>query len=208
MATCRLAARDLPLEDSWDVLVAGGGPSGCTAAAAAARAGARTLLVEATGMLGGMGTAGLVPAWCPFTDNEKIIYGGLAERVFRDCKKGIAHLPEKTIHGWLPLDPERLKRIYDGLVTGSGAEVRFHTQVAAVDLQGPGQAPALIMANKAGLTALRARVYVDCTGDADLAAWAGARYEQGDSHGETQPASLCFVLSNVDTYHYIHGPNL
>ena len=56
----------VPVTGQWDVVVAGGGPAGCAAAAAAAREGARTLLVEATGCLGGMGTSGLVPAWMPW----------------------------------------------------------------------------------------------------------------------------------------------
>ena len=77
-----IPAQTVPMDDSWDVIVAGGGPSGCAAAIAAAREGARTLLVEATGALGGSGTTALVPAWCPFSDKEKIIYRGLAEEVF------------------------------------------------------------------------------------------------------------------------------
>lgn len=71
----------------WDVIVVGGGPSGCAAATAAAREGAKVLLIESTGMLGGMGTSGLLNAWCPFTDKEKIIYRGIAERVFLEAKK-------------------------------------------------------------------------------------------------------------------------
>jgi glycine/D-amino acid oxidase-like deaminating enzyme len=66
----------LPLDERFDAIVAGGGPAGCTAAAAAARAGAKTLLLEASGVLGGMGTSGLVPAWCPFSDKDRIVYGG------------------------------------------------------------------------------------------------------------------------------------
>ena len=65
-----LRSRSIPLNTDYDVIVVGGGPSGCTAAAAAARTGAKTLLLEATGSLGGMGTSGLVPAWCPFSDRK------------------------------------------------------------------------------------------------------------------------------------------
>ena len=192
-------ARNIPLDDSWDVIVVGGGPAGCAAGAAAAREGARTLLIEATGCLGGMGTAGLVPAWCPFTDGEKIIYGGIAERVFTECKEAMPHV-RGQIHGWLPLDPERLKRIYDDLVIGAGAEVLFNTSLCAVDTDDAGNVTSIVVANKAGLSAYRARAYVDGTGDGDLCAWAGAEYETGDDKGEVMPATLCFILSNVNSY--------
>ena len=63
----------IKVDDRWNVIVVGGGPAGCTAAISAAREGAKTLLIEAMGQLGGMGTSGMVPAWCPFSDGEKII---------------------------------------------------------------------------------------------------------------------------------------
>ena len=81
-----LKSRSIPLDASYDVIVVGGGPAGCTAAASAAREGAKTLLIEATGSLGGMGTSGLVPAWCPFSDKEKVIYCGMAQTVFERSK--------------------------------------------------------------------------------------------------------------------------
>jgi len=67
-----------------------------------------------------------------------------------------------------------------------------------------GGADTLLCAGKAGLAAYRAPVYVDCTGDGDLAAWAGALFEQGDTDGELQPATHCLVLANVDVYAYEH----
>lgn len=70
----------------WDVVVVGGGPGGCAAAVAAARAGAKTLLLEGTGAAGGMGTGGLVPAWCPFSDGEKIIYRRDRRNRFQACE--------------------------------------------------------------------------------------------------------------------------
>lgn len=198
MQTYSLAARQLPLDDSWDVIVAGGGPAGCTAAAAAAREGARTLLIEGTGALGGAGTSALVPAWCPFSDKEKIVYRGLAERVFEASKSGVAHLGAKDVD-WVPIDPERLKCVYDDLVTGAGATVLFHTFLASVETDADGVS-SLLVANKNGLSALRAKVYVDCTGDADICGWGGAEFHKGDDSGEMMPATHCFVLTNVDEY--------
>lgn len=200
MSTWKLE-REIPLDDSWDVIVAGGGPAGVTAAVGAAREGARTLLIEQTGALGGMGTSGLVPAWCPFTDKERIIYSGLAERVLRETMAGMPHLP-KDRYDWVPIDPEHLKGVYDGLVTEAGAEILFHTFAAGVDVDDDGDIRAVIAASKAGLTALQAKVYIDCTGDADLAAWAGAEFHKGDETGDLQPATHCFVLTNVDMYAY------
>jgi len=205
MSPYTFSPRSIPCEDQWDVIVAGGGPAGCTAAMAAAREGARTLLLEATGSLGGMGTSGLIPAWCPMTDGQQIIYRGLAEQVYRAARAGVPHVPADQ-HDWVPINPEQLKRVYDEQVTAAGVTVRFLTAVAAVDLEGPGQVAALIVANKAGLTALRAKVCVDATGDGDVCAWAGAEFSQGaPGTGELQPATHCFILSNVDDYGLRHG---
>ena len=72
----------------------------CAAAIGPARQGAKTLLVEATGVLGGMGTSGLVPAWCPLTDGVRFIYGDLATGVFERCKAGMRHLPaDRMVQG-------------------------------------------------------------------------------------------------------------
>lgn len=202
-----LKARTIPCDDSWDVLVAGGGPAGCAAAAAAAREGARTLLVEATGSLGGMGTSGLVPAWCPFTDKERIIYGGLAERVLKTCMAGMPHVP-KTQFDWTPIDAELLKRVYDDLMVEHKVTVHFNTFMAGVERDAAGGVDAVIVAGKSGLRALKAKVFVDATGDADLAAWAGAPWEKGDETGTLQPATHCFTLTNVDLYAYLHGKRL
>lgn len=202
-----LSARNLPLDDSWDVIVVGGGPSGCTAAVAAAREGARTLLIETTASFGGSGTIALVPAWCPFSDKQKIIYRGLAEKIFNAAKKGMAHVGENDLD-WVPIDPERLKRVYDDIVTSAGVAVKFQTFLAGVETDGAGRVTSLLIASKHGLSALRAKVYVDCSGDADLAAWAGAEFHKGDSMGQLQPGTLCFILSNVNEHAYLNGPDL
>jgi len=195
--------RELPLDDSYDVIVAGGGPAGCTAAASAAREGAKTLLLEATCSLGGMGTSGLVPAWCPFSDKEKIIYRGMAERILNASKAASPHVQPDALD-WVPLDPESLKRIYDDLLTEYGVTVLFGTTLCDVDAS-DGVVNALIVGNKSGLTAYSAKIYVDATGDADLTVWAGGGYEFLED-GEPMPSTHCFILANVDMYAYLYGP--
>ncbi len=211
MKTYTLPARQIPLSEPWDVIVVGGGPTGCTAAASAAREGAKTLLIEVSGMLGGSGTSALVPAWCPFSDKEKVIYRGLAERILTECKAGLPHVPADRVD-WVAIDPEALKRIYDRLVTSSGATVLFNTFLSAVETDGAGSVTKIIVSNKSGLAALEAKVFIDCTGDGDLSAWAGAEYHQGDETGDLMPATHCFILTNVDehafNYHYKGGPAL
>ena len=126
--------------------------------------------------VGGMGTAGLVPWFCGYHDGEKVIARGLAEHVRAGLRAGMPHLRELLERDDLyspSIDPELLKRIYDDMVINSGAEVLFHSSLCAVELSGDGTPDALLIASKAGLTACRAKVYVDCTGDGDLAAFDG-----------------------------------
>ena len=203
MTSYTLRSREIPLCDDYEVIVVGGGPAGCAAAIASARRGAKTLLVEATGCLGGMGTQGLVPAWCPFSDQEKIVYRGIAEEIFL-ASRAVLPNAEKAGLDWVPINPEQLKRIYDEKVCGSGASVLFHTTLSAVEAEN-GEVQALIFSNKRGLSAYRAKVYIDCTGDGDLSAWAGAEVlalEEGEGY---QMATHCFEVSNVDADAYKSG---
>lgn len=203
MNTYTLPSLSIPLEDGFDVLVAGGGPAGCAAAAAAARAGARTILLERGGALGGMGTLGLVPAWCPGSDGVRTVYGGLAREVRR---RATAALPfvDPDDQGWTPIDAEALKRVYDDLLEEAGAEVRFETLLADVRRGADGRVDAVVAADKTGLRAFRAKAYVDATGDADLASRAGAETVTGDGRGGVQASTLCFHLDNVDTCAFEH----
>lgn len=188
-----LRQRQIDLNDENDVIVVGGGPAGCAAAAAAAREGAKTLLIERAGALGGMGTLGLVPWFCGYDDGKDIIARGLAEEV-------------RLALGGTAIDPELLKRIYDELVTRSGAKILFLGQLCSVELSEEGEIDALLVSSKAGLSAYRANVYVDCTGDGDLAAMAGAPFEKGDENGNLQPATHCFTLTNVEPYDCWYNP--
>lgn len=125
-----LPAEEIAVSYEVDVLVAGGGPAGVAAAIAAARSGARTLLIEQRGFLGGMGTVALVPAFCPYSDGEKAVVRGigleLLERMKAGCEPEFRERFGNELD-WVPIDPEVLKRVYDEAVAESGAEVLLHT---------------------------------------------------------------------------------
>lgn len=199
--------REIPVSDNYDVIVVGGGPSGCAAAISSAREGAKTLLIEASGMLGGMATNGLVCSWTPYSDGERIIYGGISKKVFTKTKEEMPHIRENATD-WVAIDYEALKLIYDEMVTQSGAEILFHTVMSSVEMKDSRNVDAIIVSNKSGLSAYKAKVYIDCTGDADLCAWAGAEFEQGDDTGDTQPATHCFMITNIDEHGYSSGNDL
>lgn len=203
----RLKNSKIAVDDRWDVIVVGGGPAGCTAAISAAREGSKTLLIEAMGQLGGMGTTGMIPAWCPFSDGEKIIYRGLAEKIFNASKAGVPHARRQK-WDWVNIDPEHLMVVYDQMVAQSGAQVLFFSRVAAVEMASDDTVDAIIVANKSGLVAFKAKVFIDATGDGDLAAWAGASFKRGDDEGKVQSSTLCFSFANVDSYQYLNGPTL
>lgn len=191
----RLKNTKIAVDDRWDVIVIGGGPAGCTAAISAAREGAKTLLIEAMGQLGGMGTAGMVPAWCPFSDGEKIIYRGLAEKIFEASRKGVPHERKQKLN-WVNINPEYLMQVYDRMVAESGAKVLFFSRVAAVEMSADDTVDAIIVANKSGLVAFKAKVFIDATGDGDVATWAGASFKKGGEDGILQSSTLCFSFAN------------
>lgn len=200
--------RSVSLDDSYDVIVAGGGPAGVAAAYSAAREGAKVLLLEATGALGGMSTMGMVPAWCPYSDGERIVYGGIAERMLMAGKDETRFVDPKMVN-WVPINPETMKHLYDDLMVTGKVDVLFGTTVSAVD-QEPGKVGTVIVTNKSGLTAYRAKIWVDCTGDGDLAAYAGAKFELGADNDptEVQMATHCFEIGGVNDEVYVNGIRL
>ena len=206
MKNFTLTQREIPLNDEYDVIVAGGGPAGCAAAIAAAREGAKTLLIEAQGSLGGMSTMGMVPTWCPFSDREKMVYRGIAEEIFVTLKKAMPYI-DQNLMDWVGIDPEKLKRIYDDKVTEAGADVLFNTFISCAESE-DGTVNAIIVSNKAGLSAYSAKVFIDCTGDGDVAVSAGAEYIMGDGKGNVQASTHCFELGGVNETAYINGPNM
>lgn len=200
--TLRLPAEELVISREVDVLVAGGGPAGVAAAISAARSGARTLLIEQRGFLGGMGTVALVPAFCPYSDGEKAIIRGigleLLERMKLQCEPAFQERFGAELD-WVPIDPEVLKRVYDEAVTESGAEVLLHTIASQTVMdEGGRRVEGIVVVNKSGRSVIKAKTVIDTTGDADLAALAGAPFHKGGEAGELQAATMCYLLAHVD----------
>ena len=185
--------RELNVMYEPDVLVVGGGPAGIAAALAAARQGAAVRLVEAHSCLGGMGTAGMVPAFMQFTDGVNFLADGVGREVLGALRAAGGSVPPDG----MGIRVEVLKRVYDNLLTSAGIPFTFHTQVVDVSAHN-GHIHEVICAGKSGLFAIRAKVFVDCTGDGDIASLAGARYEKGDRHGNLMPGTLCSLWTGID----------
>lgn len=174
-----------------DVFVAGGGPSGVAAAVAAARCGKKVFLAEATGCFGGLGTSGLVPAFAPFDDGENILASGIGYEIRQNLTRCT------PLRNWTTLDIEELKREYDKIVTQAGVEFSFFTTVYDV-LSSKGRIEAVILGSKSGLFAVKAKIYIDCTGDGDLCVFGGAKYEMGDESGAVMPQTLCSIWTDIE----------
>lgn len=192
-------ARDVPVAEEVDVLVLGGGPAGMHAAIAAARQGAKTVLVERYGFMGGSATNGLVGPILGLYHygTGRVILGGTPrEMLERMAALGGALLDEPGFY--VPFDPEVLKHVADQMAIEAGVRLYLHTFACGVIMDGP-RIAAVVTESKSGRQAIVAKVVVDCTGDGDIAAQAGAPYEVGrPQDGALQPMTLCYRLGNVD----------
>lgn len=205
--------KEIPSLGHYEIAVLGGGPSGVCAAVEAARSGARVLLIENSGMLGGMATISLVgPFMTSYDrDGERPVVGGLyREIVERLAEKGGAILPEETdspsIHTSFikryhrhvtPFDSFLLQVVLDELVTEAGVEVLLYTRFADCVCEN-GKIRSVILAALEGLRSVSADLFIDCTGNADAAFAAGVPTWKGDeSTGIPQPGTLMFEVDNV-----------
>ncbi|MBD3293671.1 MAG: FAD-dependent oxidoreductase [Armatimonadia bacterium] len=178
-----------------EVVVVGGGPGGLCAAIAAAEEGADTLLIERYGFLGGMATAGLVNPFMTWHAGGKPIIRGLFERITErlDEYGGWGGPRQRTA-----FDDELLKFVAEDLCAEAGVRLQLHTMLAGVDAS-DGRVERIATLSKSGLRAVEGDLFIDGTGDGDLAAWAGAEVEIGrEEDGHCQPMTLCFRMQNVD----------
>ena len=176
----------------WDVIVAGGGTAGACAAIAAARHGARTLVLEQHGFLGGSQSGALVVPIMSFSTGDEVLIRGLHEEIISRCE---AHGPGQD-GVWF--DPETVKFVLEQMALEAGCELLYHTFTAEPILDGSALTGVYTW-SKSGRRPFFARQLVDCSGDADVAFRAGVPCESGrPDDGMNQPASLRFILGNVD----------
>jgi hypothetical protein len=197
-----LFQRTIPIRHEVDVFIAGGGPSGVAAALVATQQGAKVFLAEGQSFFGGMATAGLVPSFSKFSDGINFLAGGMGWKIYERCRDrgvfGPDYNPNRSYRlDSNPIHAEGLKRVYDRLMVESGADFTFQTHLVAVNAEG-GFVQCAICHGKSGLFAVKAHIYVDCTGNGDLATWAGAAFEKGDEQGNLQAGTLCSIWSGID----------
>ena len=197
-------SRKFDAQASYDLVVAGGGPAGSAAAVCAARLGLKTLLVEASGCLGGMGTSGLVASFGLVSDGERMLVGGFLRELLETMWTQRAfgpHVVEEFLHRqlnrWVPFKPEALKRILDQMAVEAGVDIRFFSRVVDAECS-QGKVDGVIIASVEGLQYVQARTFVDATGDAALAALTGAECKvvlrDTDS---VAPSTLCSLVAGM-----------
>lgn len=196
---------ETPVFGEFDVVVLGGGPAGIAAAASAARAGCKTLLVERYGFLGGMGTAAGVTNFCGLHANvrgeiRQVVHGVADELLSRIDALGGLNAPH-MIFGRIAAqayDTAAYKIAADDLLVSCGVHVLFHALACAVYKESGRRILALMLETKSGRVAVRGGAFIDCSGDGDLAAFSGAAWEKGDAHGHLLYPSTMFRVNGVD----------
>ncbi|XID93523.1 FAD-dependent oxidoreductase [Paenibacillaceae bacterium WGS1546] len=187
-----------------DVVVVGGGPAGIAAAIAAGRQGSRTVLVERYGFVGGMSTAAMVYPWMTFhaDSGEQVIRGIPQDIVDRLMARGGSpgHLRDTVgfVHTVTPYRPEIYQVVATEMLREAGVELLLHSFMDEAEAS-DGTIRAVRVTTKSGKIELKAKVFVDTSGDADAAYLSGAKTLQGrDGDLQSQPMTMKFRMRGVD----------
>lgn len=187
--------KDLEVRYEADVFVAGGGPAGVAAAVTAARQGCSVFLAEAFGAFGGAAVTMLVPAFMPFSNGKDFLAAGIGKEVRDYITRHRAPSQEPYCPDSIPV--EVLKLCYDTMLCEAGVHFVLFTSLIDIIKNGEELAYA-VCSGKSGTYAVKAKVFIDCTGDGDLAFLAGAPYEKGDEDGRMMAATLCALWEDID----------
>lgn len=195
-------SKDIPVKDNYDVIVVGSGSAGTTAAIAAARQGAKTLLIERLPFLGGISTAVLdtfYGYYIPGKQSKKIV-GGIADDVIKELKRYNACFERPNTFGsgtGITYHPEYLKIVWETLAVKAGCHVLLNAWVQDVKME-DGGIGGVIVATKNGLMYVTAKQFIDTSGDADLIHMAGYGYELAGELEPAQTLTTTFKMVNVD----------
>ncbi len=184
----------------YDVVVLGGGAAGVCAAASAAKTGLRTLLIEAGPSVGGELISGM-PVDGAVNARGEWIQGGLSREFFEECERlggYIGPINDHRLIYYVAFDPEVMRLAVVNVLARYGVDLLLHSFVHEVEVE-EGSVKAVRILNKSGKSEVRAPLFLDCSGDADLVALAGGPFLKGGEKGEFQPISLMFRLSGVET---------
>lgn len=198
--------RTTPLLGRYEVVVLGGGPAGIAAALAAGRSGRSTLLIERYGFMGGAGTAAGLSTFCGlhavvYGKHEQVVHGIADDILDRLRAMDGLNKPHLTVRDQITAqayDISAFKIAADELMTEAKVDVLFHAFGVGAVLESPERIDTLLIETKSGRFAVRAQIFVDASGDGDLAAWAGVPYEVGDGAGNMLYPSTMFRINGVD----------
>lgn len=193
-----VSQRKIPVLAEADIVVCGGGSSGIAAAYSAARNGAKVILLERWPSLGGMGTNALVNIWHTSDRQKQVIFGVVQEVIERagDFMERFADFPKRPeTHQF---DPEGMRVVYWKMLRGAG--VRVICNLTAVEsIVEDGRMRAVLVDTKEGRRAVRGKIFIDATGDGDVAANAGAAFDLGRTEdGRVQGMTMMFRLRGVN----------
>jgi len=196
-----LYEKRIPVRHSADICIVGAGPAGIAAAVSAARAGGKVYLAEAHSCSGGLGTAGLVPVFMPFSDGIHFLAGGIGREVNERLNLSRGSVSQQNPNG---IDAEKLKCLYETMLIEAGVEFTYHTVLFDV-IKKDNRIETAFFTSPGGAFAVNARVFIDATGSGHLSVLAGAEYAKGDDNGRMMPATLCSLWCGIDWEEFLRG---